>query len=625
MAEGNTGGVSERQSSAFCDSVVDKIRGDESVHCALPGGGRLHLDRQLPFICVYRRPAGNADPQMEQLVQAEASYLIIDAPPEAESVARDLLHRLATSLAAEFNAFLFIECWEAPEAVEEPALRLVRPPNETLNDTIAAFDKALHEIRVDGVPLSVRVEASPRIAAPGHTPLLTASDLAGTTCHILGLEIPPVYRDRSSGGRYPVLHRLLHRNLSAALKTALYEFSLIETSYQPLHYHELGSSFLDPRVTEIDAALADIGRQFDYLRMVTPTNVEAAWEEFQAGGCQHKPAFRYLPYPFDPVVLKRRLFQIPVEDIHDPTLAHLFREQQMSLGRKLMLLTDRGMPHFVYGSMQLFGVAEPPLLREAEAILEEVNPEEDTGQIADAATLAQRVEEELARYRARYSNFPCAVKVDPTATGILVSRGDVYIGTDISTPQKRLDALMAHEIGTHVLTHVNGGAQPFQQLQTGLAGCDALQEGLGVFAEYLVGGVTPLRLRLLAARVVAVARLVAGASFADVFAELHEGLRFAPKTAFHTTMRVFRGGGLTKDAVYLRGLHQLLAYLSNGGALEPLYVGKISTDHVPVIEELRWRKILRPLPLRPMFLDDAAAAARLERARKSLQLVDLLK
>ena len=48
-----------------------------------------------------------------------------------------------------------------------------------------------------------------------------------------------------------------------------------------------------------------------------------------------------------------------------------------------------------------------------------------------------------------------------------------------------------------------------------------------------------------------------------------------------TALRVYRGGGLTKDAIYLRGLRDLLAYLSAGHDLEPLYVGKIALEHVP--------------------------------------------
>ena len=59
--------------------------------------------------------------------------------------------------------------------------------------------------------------------------------------------------------------------------------------------------------------------------------------------------------------------------------------------------------------------------------------------------------------------------------------------------------------------------------------------------------------------------------------ELHDGLHgFEKRTAFSIALRVYRGGGLTKDVVYLRGLCQVLEYLKSGGDLELLFVGKIA-------------------------------------------------
>ena len=79
----------------------------------------------------------------------------------------------------------------------------------------------------------------------------------------------------------------------------------------------------------------------------------------------------------------------------------------------------------------------------------------------------------------------------------------------------------------------------------GLPGYDPLQEGTAVLSEYLTGGLSHNRLRLLAARVVAVRRQVAGQSFRTVFQVLCERLRFRPAWAFNISMRVFRGGGFT--------------------------------------------------------------------------------
>ena len=59
---------------------------------------------------------------------------------------------------------------------------------------------------------------------------------------------------------------------------------------------------------------------------------------------------------------KRELFKVPIERVEDPTLGQLFREQQVSLDRKLTMLGDRGRPEFLYGSLQVFGGVDEPLL-----------------------------------------------------------------------------------------------------------------------------------------------------------------------------------------------------------------------------------------------------------------------
>ncbi len=199
------------------------------------------------------------------------------------------------------------------------------------------------------------------------------------------------------------------------------------------------------------------------------------------------------------------------------------------------------------------------------------------------------------------------------------------MGAQTKVPLSRVDALIAHEVGTHIVTYVNGRAQPFRQLAIGLPGYDELQEGFAVFAEYLAGGFSRPRLRLLAARVLAARRMLDGADFVEVFRELDRAHDFAQRTAFSVTMRVFRGGGLTKDVVYLRGLARVLNYLREGGSLEPLLIGKLGPDHIPIIEELQWRKVLRPPPLRPRYLDDPDALERLQHTRRGVTVLDLVK
>jgi len=82
-------------------------------------------------------------------------------------------------------------------------------------------------------------------------------------------------------------------------------------------------------------------------------------------------------------------------------------------------------------------------------------------------------------------------------------------------------------------------------------------------------------------------------------------------------MRVYRGGGYTKDMIYLRGFVRLLEHLGNEREVEPLYSGKIAMDHLHLLDELRWRGVLAPIALTPRYLQDAAAQQRLQLLRQT--------
>ena len=90
-------------------------------------------------------------------------------------------------------------------------------------------------------------------------------------------------------------------------------------------------------------------------------------------------------------------------------------------------------------------------------------------------------------------------------------------------------------------------------------------------------------------------------------------------------MRTYRGGGLTKDAVYLKGLCDILKYLGEGGELEILFVGKLATHHIPIIRELQWRGVLGPPPMLPRYLSQPAARAKLEQLHGGYSVLDLVR
>ena len=491
-----------------------------------------------------------------------------------------------------------------------------------------SLEQALSRITIRRQKAEVRVERVPRCCPGGGRPLISASELKQIGCNLVGLEVQAIYRDHSKGSLYPQVLREMSRQLSRALRQTLFDFVRTHTTHRPEHYHVLGRRAVVKAVWDVDRRLAEVSDSFDSLLQVTPVNAAEAWREFQRRRFEREPAFRYRPLPVDPITLKRRLYDAPVERVEDPALLQLLREKQDELDHRITLLTDINTARFVHGSIQLYGGVDEALSQLALSILDRIpsRTRDDTksGHLS-AAEFADRARDEIKLYRHQWPEMDAQVQVrDDIASGLMVSRGTLLVSANGRIPARRAEALLQHEVGTHLVTYYNGRAQPFHQLYAGLAGYDSLQEGLAVLAEYLVGGLSRPRLRLLAARVVAALQMLKGASFVETYRELDRTYDFDHRTAFTVTMRIYRGGGLTKDAVYLKGLVQLMEYLGKGGELDPLFCGKIAINHIPIIRELRWRQVLRPDPLRPRYLDMPEVADRLNRVRGGLSVHDLI-
>jgi uncharacterized protein (TIGR02421 family) len=627
---------------ALIAEATSLLAQDKRVRLDLPGGGRLFFERRLSFLCVYRRRPGDSDAGTEQLVGPKAAYLVIPAKPRHAAQALQLLRALVEDLTGHFGTFLLIELWSAPlpssspagvdgEAEPEvlaPRFQIVTPSLRIPRATVEALSKSLGKNSVPFGATEIVTCQAGNLAPPGLKPLVRLRDLREWNAFLIGLVARPVYRELTTGAVVPEVLRAVRRSLSAGLNHAYFAFTRNRLPRRIGHYYSLGRSPVLKTVLDVDQQLAEIDRSFDLLLQATPVNAESAWREFRRSKFEKPPLFFYRPTPIDPAVLKRQLYLIPVERIDDPTLSYLFRQKQEELDRQITLLTDIDTPRFLPESLQIYGGVSDALLKQANELLDRIvvrRGEDTRGGLLDAIEFARRAQVELGYYQQQSPDFTASVAVrEEMYAGMMVSGQQLLIGGRTRVPLRRVDALLQHEIGTHLVTRYNGHCQPFQQLEVGLAGYDGLQEGLAVLAEYLVGGLSRLRMRILAARVVAARHLLDGADFLETFRILDRNFEFSQRTAYTITMRIYRGGGLTKDAVYLRGLLQILRYLREGGELEPLYLGKVASTHLPLIAELRHRDIVKPPVLRPRYLLDPTALARLERLRAGTTVLQLL-
>jgi len=633
-------------------ALAERYAAGERAVGRLPGGGVARLEPELPFLLVYREP-GQEDQGTARLLGGEGSVLL--AGRESAEAER-LVGRVAAAGARRFGAFLVLELW----AGRSRERFLVRAPEKEGASTAMELQAALRE----GFPdQEVLLERGQERAPAGREPLLTITELHEQGTLLLGLAVPPTYRSADGAETYPVYLRLVRDRLSAALRRAAFDFVRVQAAADVASYRALGPRVLDEQAVAADRELADIEKEFSLLLLVSPVDQDEAQERFRASGHERNPDFHYRLLPFDPDLLKRRLFAVPLERVEDPALSFLLRDKREELDRQISLLAERNTPAFRPGSIRLYGTVDGNLVARAEELLAAiVGAGDDTGtagateaaghdpgtraateaaggntgtgaataaaggqrRYVDAHAFAARAREEFERYRILSSAFESSVQVRPDLVGLMVSSGKLLVGDRLSLSPDRVDPLIHHEVGTHVLTWCNGAAQPLAQLRSGLADYDELQEGLAVFAEYLVGGLSRARMRVLAARVLAAAAVQSGATFVETFRLLHGEHGFSASGAFGIAARVHACGGFTRDAVYLRGLVSLLRYLEEGGELEPLYVGKLALRHVPVLAELRERGILCAPPIRPRFLDLPDTAARLQAARGGLSLSSLI-
>ncbi|RVB73137.1 flavohemoglobin expression-modulating QEGLA motif protein [Mesorhizobium sp. M6A.T.Cr.TU.014.01.1.1] len=608
---------------AQIESDLDALlRDGKPIRRDFGNGNRLHMDRPLPFLCVH---VGSHQDAAFHAVSANASYLIAADIGLAGEVARLVARRLRDHC----GAFLMLDIGELAEdrflTEDVPFL----PPFEialACGDT-AAEKSALKRFATAASAREAKYR-TPRVDELNPTTRAEArflDDLSDAA--YLTVRFAPIYRVPGTKRVYPELHDLVVANIVDSALQAVSAFLKASRLEQPATHRSLGRRAYIDAVVRADRAIDNVASTFDFLLAVTPINAEPAWLEFQAGAFERVPVLLYRPLEFEVAGQKRKLYSVSLDHLEDPLLTTLLSQKQQELDLQLSMLAARETPRFVELGRALYGSVEPSLAARARAILEKApsvaSAARQKGMGADAVAAAAR--DMIAGYRAAYPEFDASVEIrGDLPAGLLVSRNRLLVSRDTNLPPERLTALLSHEIGVHLLTYFNGDAQGLAIFRNGLAGYEGMQEGLAVLAEYLVGGMTAARLRLIAARVIACQAMLDGATFEETFRIVHKDFGLDDRSAFNVVLRVFRGGGLAKDAIYLRGMGQVLDHLKDGGSLTPFWIGKISAAHFGAIQELNARGLLRAPRLEPAFLSSDAARPRLKKAMAGMGPIDMV-
>lgn len=349
----------------------------------------------------------------------------------------------------------------------------------------------------------------------------------------------------------------------------------------------------------LDDSLHALVSNIDILDAVSPLNYRDEKKAFFEGQYSKVPNFIYKKSGIDAFGLKRALFNLPLENIQDEDLKQIYLDIIDSYIDKIDQFKSIGSGDFLYDSLRYYGEPSEKDIRNAHFVLH--LPETSSPEELEPILNASDIESLLAKFASERGYEHLVKKDDAMIANALVSGTTIKINNAAKVSQTEAMALAHHEVGVHLVTTLNGRAQPLRLLSIGCPLNTMTQEGMAILAEYLAGCLTSKRLKVLALRVLAVDSMLKEKNFRTTFLMLKEQYQASDEQAFTITARVFRGGGFTKDFLYLQGFHQMLNAYESEPNFNHLLAGKTSIDYLSKITNL----IDKGLLLAPKYISPA--------------------
>ncbi|MEN6452974.1 MAG: tyrosine/phenylalanine carboxypeptidase domain-containing protein, partial [Prolixibacteraceae bacterium] len=414
------------------EEIIRDLEANSGIDFPIGTTGRLYIERKLPFLLVYRTPADSGDEVIMNLVKNEASYLI--CPEKLYFACRLMILKIIQMLADEYGAFLLVEIWsgEMSDLSEMHAASFdLFGPASQLPQSITPLKENVRKIDLAGLAPKITLNVTDRRCPDHLEPLLNKKELKQLECLLLGLKVEPFYKSPETGQIYPVLERRLYAGFGEVFRKSVYDFIKVQGTHKLSGFQSLARRGVNPETWQIDRQLVDIDSQIHFLLLVSPVNTDGAWKEFQKSRYAKPPVFRYRMLPIDPEILKRNLFNLPIEKIDDPTLGFLFRDKRNEIDKMLNMLKSRNTEDFLYNGVLLFGTVQPWLLDAAKEIVE-TYPVSDAsvkegGGFYSAEEFATLAKQELVYLQKQWPGVSIRIEIKDSVIDLMVNKGILSI------------------------------------------------------------------------------------------------------------------------------------------------------------------------------------------------------
>lgn len=352
-----------------------------------------------------------------------------------------------------------------------------------------------------------------------------------------------------------------------------------------MHFHTLEQH---AALFQIDQNIDRLVRDIELLSYLNPINIEAEKKRFFTSKYREEPHFKYRKINFCPFELQRKFFNQRIENIEDEDVRELYRDIVYEYSGLIECIESIGKgKQFYYNSLKVFGTPKERDVENARFILHFGDDNFDAN--FDAQFTADDAEAYFREFGKRY-DFEFNIKQSTSivaAAMVLNASNTLVLKKNHKFSDNQLKILANHEIGVHLVTTHNGKSQPLKIFSNGFVNNTETQEGLAVLSEYMSGNLTMRRMKELAHRVIAADSLIKGYSFVDTFDLLFNQYKVSRDQAWQITLRVHRGGGFTKDFLYLTGLKKIYDFYQEGQDMSLLLSGKVTLENKKVIEKMR--------------------------------------
>lgn len=462
---------------------------------------------------------------------------------------------------------------------------------ERWGNVVSQFEKQLNKIELPN--LNVRAATDEVFHGRGY--LITHINAHFDNTLVLPTEVKKVFIDEASGEVYPLVLEELKAGFKNALSETAAFFVRKYGKRKRTQKADILSSTISPEVISVDKKLFALCKSIETLNFINPINLIAQRNRFLKNSSV-SPNFKYKQLNIDPYKFRENLYNLPVSEINDADIQQLYRHVIDNLASKIDLLTTIGTDDFVYNSLKYYGEPSTSDIANARFLLHlNVDEFEQNEELLNADNAI-----DYFKVQAKAWGLNCKIE----KSGKIVAKAMVnnekallLINREAFFTQKELHAFAYHELGIHMLTTINAKQHPLKVFSLGLTGNTHTQEGIALYSEYCSGSLTTKRLKTIALRVIAVQYMLKHGDFVKTYHTLMNEFILDKDFAFTLTARVYRGGGFTKDYLYLKGFRDILR-LAKQGPIENLLVGKTGLLDFNITSELVERgMITKPQPL----------------------------